>query len=237
MARVVVRWTSREYREVAAWFVDHQYSPKDRGLKRLINEAQESLLPPDRRRPFTWVDMTTRRRLIAEWEALRAQPDPQPVIADPVTPEPPTLEAFTLEDLLVEVARRVARGFENITRPLQESTPRQTVADPDPPPKHNPFMASPAKQVAPEILVVGTYGPQEACLRDMFDNVELVFVGSDEGAAAVSRKGKGVDHAFILTKFISHAQFDHVKKLPCEYTMVNGGMTELKERMREYIRT
>lgn len=236
MARVVVRWTSREYREVAAWFVDHQYSPKDRGLKRLIDEAQESLFTPDRRRPLTWVDMTTRRRLVAEWEALRAKPDPQPVVAGPVTPEAPTLEAFTLEDLLVEVARRVARGFENITRQLQVVQPPQTTPGPSPSPKHNPFMSSTVKKPIPEVLVVGTYGPQEACLRDLFGNAELVFVGSDASPVMISRHGAGADHVFILTKFISHAQFDHVKKLPCPYTMVNGGMTELKEKLREYLR-
>ena len=235
MTKTRISWTQREYKELAAWFLDHQYSPEEHGMRPRLKEAQVAVLPRDRHRPMSWVDAGTRRKLTEYWKELRAVPD-IPTLARESEPEPPkvpTLDDFTLEDLLVEIARRVARGFESITQAPQivSATTLVDVAH-----KHNPFMHSAPRVPRPELLVVGTYGPQEACLRDLFGNAELVFVGSDASPGMISRHGAGADHAFILTKFISHAMFDHVKKLSCEYTMVNGGMTELKERMREYLR-
>lgn len=235
MAKNVIRWTEREYKELAAWFLDNQYSPEEYGMRPRLKEAQEAVLPRDRHRPMTWVDSATRRKLAQYWREMRVSPvAPQP--SEPAPPLAlPTLDAFSLEDLLVEVARRVARGLENVLQAPQ-IVHKDFAPELLPPAKHNPFMHASVKRETPELLVIGTYGPQEACLRELFTDAALRFVGSDEGAATIARKGGGVDHAFVLTKFISHAQFDHVKKLPCPYTMVNGGMTELKEKLREYLR-
>lgn len=237
MAKTRISWTQREYKELAAWFLDNQYSPEQYGMRPLLQEAQVAVLPRDRHRPMSWVDAGTRRKLTEYWKELRAVPD-IPTLARESEPEPPkvpTLDDFTLEDLLVEVARRVARGLENVLQAPQ-IVHKDFAPELPPPAKHNPFMHASVKRETPELLVIGTYGPQEACLRELFTDAALRFVGSDEGAATIARKGGGVDHTFVLTKFISHAQFDHVKKLPCPYTMVNGGMTELKEKLREYLR-
>lgn len=226
-----ISWTAREYKELAAWFIDHQYSPEAHGLRALLQEAQEAVLPRDRHRSLTCTDPRTKRKIVEHWKAMRdgANPTPSPT---PEKPTAPTLDAFSLEDLLVEIAQRVARGFESITRPPQIASTTTLV---DVAHKHNPFMHSAPRVSRPELLVVGTYGPQEACLRDTFPEVDFVFVGSDTKPGAV-RAHRDAEHAFVLTKFISHAQYGHVQSLyPSDHTMINGGMTELKERLREYL--
>lgn len=195
-----VVWTTREWRQIAQYFVDAHQDPNTRGFTSFLRDAQEACLPKDRYRNMSGVTYL-RHRIKELIHQIQNAPGTLPPPVAKVVPAP--MSEMTTEALLVELARRIARFLDtsNAPNPVDRGFH----------PRHNPEPKSNARQETKHVLVVGPSGQQQERLRKMFPNLRLSFVTCEDStsACAVGR----CDLAILWTKFMNHAQQDSVKVL------------------------
>lgn len=217
-----VVWTSREWRLLADYFVAHRMNPQDHGFSRALDTAQRNALPEERWRTVVGIPKEVRQQLSREMELVSA---PLKAPRRPPEPEKPSASTFSTEDLLVELARRIARLFE--PQVVVDAAPTVDRGF-HPAPKHDPTPAPSERKRKPKILVVGPKGEQQSRLQVKFPGLDLHFVTCEDHPSRVA-VGQ-VDEVILWTKFMSHAQQDSVKALGNVTRYVNS-MVEIEDRL------
>lgn len=223
-----VSWTSREWRLVAKYFIDNHISPDRYGFSGEVERAQKEVLPADRHRNVRGIPAKLKSELKAqmklfELESLQKEEQaPGAIMHIP----PPGTEALSTEDLLVELARRVARWLSRseeqveIGQQLQLMQTQFAKVDRGfhPAPKDK----EPAKVHKPRILVCGPNGDTSRSLSSEFPHFDLRFVEYDANPAVVWERGGMVDQVLVITKFVKHSTVDAVKALNKKAVLVTS---------------
>lgn len=215
-----VVWTQREWGLVAQWFVDHDVNPKDYGFVTAFRKAQEAVLPPDRQRCTIGLTSKTKQDLVLVIQNL---PKAKPEAARP--PEPPRAEVLSTEELLVELARRIARLLE----PKSESS----LVDRGfhPPRKHDPNPPREVRTAKIKVLVIGPRGSQQERLRTAFPMLDLRFVLAEELPSLVMTRSADCREIILWTKFMNHAQQTAAQNTGIDTWYANG-LEEIEARLR-----
>ena len=218
-----VIWTTREWEAVARYFMEHDHDPAKHGFKTHLGSAQDAVLPPERRRSLIGIPRGLRNEVINTISRLSLTARPEPV---PQPSQKPSLEEFSTEDLLVEVARRIGRL-------LEPAKPFAVDRGFHPAPKHDPNPAHQERFVKPKILVVGPRGAQVELLVRAFPRLDIRFVQVEDPPERVYEKGRHCDEIILWTKFMNHSQQAQAK-LTGVPTWYANGMEEIEARLRSY---
>lgn len=207
-----VRWTQREWRVIAAYFRDNALDPLARGFSGSLREAMKAL-PEERRRPTVGRVPKTKHVLAL---AIQNLPAKEEQLAAPTSaPQAPTAQELSTEDLLVELARRIARI-------LEPKTPAAAPAVPTPHHKHNPEPVSEERQRKPRIMVCGPNSDLASHLKQEFPNLDLRFIGFQDNPALVASRAQSCDTILVLTKFVNHSTAEAVKHSCVPFRLVTG---------------
>jgi len=207
-----VRWTGREWTLLAQYFIDAEISPDAYGFSKTLNDAQMSRLPPERWRSVKGVPATLKKELkehitALEYKVAFATPYPPP------EDKPPSAESLSTEDLLVELARRIAKLLE----PAKSHPVDRAFFPP-------PMSQAPKEQEVPprklRILVCGPNGDTSQSLRTQFPNLDLRFYKYEENPTHIPMKAQGVNSILCITKFMTHAASDMVKATSIPFKML-----------------
>jgi hypothetical protein len=189
-----------------------------------MKRCMVAVLPRDRWRSDTSASFM-RKPILKALALLPSITVPPKVESTP----PPGAAALSTEDLLVELARRLAKLLD---APAQEGKPLVTSF---PKRKHNPFMdISPRRPTLDRVLVIGPLkGQQKEIMAAHGEWIDLRFVASEESPALVGEVGRAADHVVLWTNFISHSHQEQAKKLSAKLHYVTGGMSALHDKLRE----
>jgi len=224
-----VIWTDREWKQLAQWFIDSGVDIEQYGFSGVVNRAQTAVLPADRHRAVKGVPAALKKEIKQHIFELGVQKRPK----DPVTfvPEPPTAAQLSTEDLLVELARRVAKIVDTLVLLGQPQVMISPPVDRGFHPRHNPTPVESAKLKRPRILVVGPKGHQQETLRGRFPSLDLRFVTCEDNP---TRCAAGIlDEAILWTKFMNHAQQDTIKTLGYATWYANT-LDEIEARLKKW---
>lgn len=234
-----VRWTGREWALLAQYFIDVGIDPDAYGFSRALDHAQNKVLPSERWRAVKGVPAQLKKEIktqIGMLEHKMREELQQPVQYVP----PPGPEALSTEDLLVELARRVAKLLQPRTE-VQDSVLAQLKfleeKFKDQPVDRAFFPPPTAKEQTIKkhklrILVCGPNGDTSQSLRTQFPNLDLRFFKYEENPAHVALKAQGVDCILCITKFMTHAVVAAVKATSVPFKM----LTSVREA-REWLAT
>ena len=217
-----VIWTSREWSLIAHWFLTNQINPDHFGFTGHLKKAQEEVLPVDRQRAVKGIPAKLKRGVRDAITLVKHQNAPAPT--KPI--EAPEAEALSTEELLVELARRVAKLLEPSA---QKDT---TMVDRGFHPKHDPSPKSEARPVQKRILIVGPMAHQQEQLRRKFYDLRLVFVTCEDSPSTCA--AGSIDECILWTKFMNHAHQDVVKSLGYNTWYANS-MAEIEARLRTHV--
>lgn len=227
-----------------------------------LMQAQNNVLPPERRRPIhtmtsvaDWYPAQLQAAASAlqrEREAAKAAADAQaePTPVAPATPEPttvvepaaPTLAAALgrpwaqlREHLVQEVAGIVAEGILRGLESVRLSAPQQQPSSDQPEPRvHVPFVAEPAKERPPSVLVVGLRGGQVPQIEaDFRGRLDLRFCGADDSKDRLRSMTERADTTVAFVDFLSHSHTDIIKARARHYIETAGGMTSLRKTLAD----
>ena len=209
MKKPHVVWTQREWGLIAQWFLEQNIDPEARGLSKSLEEAQKARLPRDRQRSCVGLEKGVRQRLRAEADEILRRKEAEPELPKPTgpvvfVPDPPAVEKLSTEELLVELARRIARFLD----PVKVEHPEDRGFHP----KHNPCPKGDVRVDKPKVLVVGPDAVAQARLeKDFEDQLNLRFVGYQDNPALIDTRCGGAVAIACVTRFISHAQQEAAK--------------------------
>lgn len=219
-------WTQREWASVATWFRDHCIDPEARGFSNALREAQEAVLPSERHRSCVGLTHNVRRDAVLAMQNL-APPEPHKTAA------PPTVQDLSTEDLLVELARRIARVITVAQQLCDSGTMVSKPVDRGfhPPAKHDPTPPREERTAKKKVLIVGPMGWQQQRLVQQFPLLDLRFCSVDNRPEDVYVKGVHCSEVILWTKFMTHAQQDQAKlsEVPKWYA---NGLEEIEARLR-----
>lgn len=220
----MIRWTTREWRLIADRLVKEGVDPDKHGWRTAVRVAMMEGLPEDRwREPHSLND--AKKTLIPLMREVRDNPKSEDVLnLGPVqcTPEPPSAENLSTEELLVELARRIAHLLEpQKTNPVDRGFH----------PKHNPFCEVAPRPPSRRFLIIGPKGQQQEFLRKIFPNFKLIFVTCEDNPKACAVGV--VEEAILWTKFMKHAQQEAVEALGYKRWFANT-MDEIEARLRSH---
>lgn len=212
----MIRWTTREWRLIADRLVKEGVDPDRHGWRHELVAAMRKVLPRERwREPHSLNDAKkTLRPLMTE---VKMSPKQEP----PTIPTPTVAELST-EDLLVELARRIAHLLEP-----QKDNP----VDRGFHPRHNPFCEVAPRPPSRRFLIIGPKGQQQEFLRKIFPNFKLIFVTCEDNPKACAVGV--VEEAILWTKFMKHAQQEAVEALGYKRWFANT-MDEIEARLRSH---
>lgn len=212
----MIRWTQREWKLIADWLVRNETDPNRHGWRCDLIKAMQSVLPKDRWRETHSLN-NGKEMLIPLMKHLKENLSsaPAPVI--------PKASEFSTEELLVELARRLApiidgRAMQDALNVAQVKHNAAVDRGFHPETKHNPLPESPEqKQRKKRVLIVGPQPAQANRLRSFAPGLDLVFVTTEDKPARCSVGN--VECAIIWDKFVTHAQQNTVKSLgyPIQY--------------------
>lgn len=222
-----VVWTTREWRELAGWFVSHNISPKDYGFLKRLGEAQDTVLPSDRRRAMVGLPKEVRTRMIEEVATFKAGQSTAEALAKKFSKsesEPPSASKLSTEDLLVELARRIAKFLEPRPEPVALAVDRGFH------PKHDPSPPHAQKPVSLQVQVVGPRAEQQDRLRQAAPGLKLRFTLAEENPKLVEERGRSCVETILWTKFMNHAQQESAKR--AGQVWYANGLEEIEARLR-----
>jgi hypothetical protein len=207
-----VRWASREWALLANYFIDNNINPDAYGFSGALDAAQKNKLPPERWRSVKGVPATLKKEIKEQIKLLEhkmREELQQPVQYTP----PPGPEALSTEDLLVELARRIARLLEPA-----KPNPVDRAFFPPPASQETKF----EKKEKLRILVCGPNGDTSQSLRTQFPSLDLRFRRYEENPAHVATRAQGVDYILCITKFMAHSAVEAVKATTIPYKLVTS---------------
>lgn len=219
-----IRWTTREWEELAQFCLENGIDPDRYGFTREFGKVQKSVLPSERWRSLEGgAAVSIKRMLKGQIQLLKLKIPSQPVAVQYVPP-PPGPEDLSTEDLLVEVARRLAKLLEpsksqaevlEQVRFLERKFEEARIID------HGfhkcPNDKAPEKVHKPRILVCGPNGDTSRALMSAFPGVDLRFVEYGDNPQLVRGRAQGCSAILCITKFVHHSITEAAKAtgLPC----------------------
>ncbi len=238
-----VRWTGREWALLAQYFLDHNVDPDRFGFSGALHKAQTEVLPPERHRAVKGVPAQMKKALkehIVALEYKTAFATPYP----PLDPKPPSAEGLSTEDLLVELARRIAKLLQpsvaqadvlSQLKFLEEKFKDQPVDRGFFPPPSIKLEKS-RSTAQPRLLIVGPRNGQQEELRKEHPNLRLHFVTSEERPALIDAAAPCCDEVILWTNFINHQHQVHAKATGRPVVLLSGGLSTLHARLASWDR-
>ncbi len=222
-----VRWTSREWALLAQYFIDVGISPDAYGFSRALDHAQKKVLPSERHRSVSGVPAKLKKEIKTQIGMLEHARREEATRVKPPEPKPPSAESLSTEDLLVELARRVAK----LLQPQVIHNPVDRAFFPPPVAKEQG-----TKQEKIRILIIGPRAEQQEALRVEFPMLCLRFVTAEEHPRMVFERGHGAVEVIIWTKFLTHAQQNMAKNMSAHIHYANSNQ-QVRERLTKWATT
>lgn len=244
-------WTKDEKRAILDCMVDQCYVTPMLSNKSLLRNAQEEVIPFERRVKITDQRVFNYKNLINE-ARTRAEEHREKVAAKPAVkpPEPPAPEPVRKLDTLGEVFELFIdaladRIMDKMIKAKQQVEKTQTLEELDkvfddlyPEWKKAPLQPMPnpmemlnkltiRKPKRPTVLVVGLNGHQMECIKNYMPGLDYTFITAEQ---AVSHNTMNKDHTILMTKFINHSVQNKYRKHP-NLHYCNGGVSELKHML------
>ena len=218
MAKPKVFWTSRENTLIAEAVTSPEYAHMP--LYHAARIAQAKLLPPERQKVIS--SIAALKNATFEFALKQAQQQLQPVAsAEPTaipTEPPPESSALPLLDLLVSGLSSMLADA--IRQALTSTVVRDAITE--------SVGLTPVKKL--RVLIGGLLPGQVSEIRQAFPRLNLCFWPKDGNTDQLRAKAQNVDKVLLMTDFISHAQEEHVKRMP-NYERVPGGLSTLSTKL------
>lgn len=95
------------------------------------------------------------------------------------------------------------------------------------------------KDRKPRVAVLGLLTPQQRLIEQEFSKSfdMRIYEGRECNGRAFESAVANCDHAFFMTSFNAHSTEEVLRKAGVTYTRVNGGMSRLREHLRELFKT
>ena len=236
-------WTKEEKRALRECMIDICYVTPMMSNKGLLQNAQEEVIPYERRskitdqRVFNYKNLINEARAKAEEHRAKTS-KPKPVVA-PI-PEP-TPEPVRKLDTLGEVFELFIDALAD--RIMDKLAARQPVEEPAPKVEQmQPILErgwldahlekltirKPPVKKRPTVLVVGLNGCQMETIKTYKPDLDYTFVTAEQ---ALSHYTFNKDHTILMTKFINHSVQAKYRKHP-NLHYCNGGVSELKHMLQ-----
>jgi hypothetical protein len=236
-------WTKEEKRALRDCMIDICYVTPMMSNKGLLQNAQEEVIPYERRakitdqKVFTYKNMINEARAKAEEHRSKVN-KPKPVAVP--TPEPMP-EPVKKLDTLGEVFELFIDALAD--RIMDKLAARQPVEEPAPKVEQmQPILErgwldahlekltirKPPVKKRPTVLVVGLNGCQMETIKTYKPDLDYTFVTAEQ---AVSHYTFNKDHTILMTKFINHSVQAKYRKHP-NLHYCNGGVSELKHMLQ-----
>lgn len=218
-----IRWTTREWGELAQYFIAHDIDPDKYGFSSEFDKVQKAVLPQERWRSITGSAAVSSKRMLKEQILIIGHQLREEPAAVQYVP-PPGAEDLSTEDLLVEVARRLAKLLEPSKSQaevleqldfLERKFEEARIID------HGfykfPRDKAPEKVHKPRILVCGPNGDTSRALMSAFPGTDLRFVAYEDNPQRVRERAQGCSAILCITKFVHHSITEAAKAtgLPC----------------------
>lgn len=239
-----VRWTSREWALLAQFFIDTDINPDAYGFSRVLDQAQKKVLPSERHRSVSGVPAQLKKEIKTQIGILEHARREEATMVKPPEPKPPSAESLSTEDLLVELARRVAKLLQPRTE-VQDSVLAQLKFLEEKfkdQPVDRAFFPPPTakeqgtKQEKTRILIIGPRAEQQEALRVEFPMLCLRFVTAEEHPRMVFERGCTAIEIIIWTKFLTHAQQNMAKNMSAHIHYANSNQ-QIRERLTTWATT
>jgi len=226
----MIRWTSREWREIAEWLVAKEVDPERHGWRGEVITAMRAVIPKDRwRAPHSLNEAKkTLTPIMAEVKRLGAQKAPPEQLLRASEAKSGTQNELATEFLLVELAKRLAGWLERPHGPVYEPVDRGFY----PPPIASGYPE--AKTLRPRILLVGPMNGQQKILIEAHPGLDLRFVASDMSPTRITEVGRLCDELILWTNYISHQHQVHAKATGRPVYLATGGLSALHKRLHEW---
>lgn len=225
-----IRWTDAERQQVLQKAVEVYHRGSCSYLEAL-RTAQNLELPTHRLR-----NMGSHSAVLPETKQLKELLAKTPVakrVVDPIpmervtpvasgaapAPQPSNLSNATMEDLIAEMAKRIAdkltQAIDHEIKTLEHTFKLQ---------KHNPTYGA-TGIFKKRVVIIGLLQDQQHSIQQEFgEQFQLKFIGTDEAKHVVVSEA----HAYLMMKnFISHSVFEKYQKLP-NHVLIDGGMSTLR---------
>lgn len=157
-----------------------------------------------------------RRRSVAKTPAPEPQAPPAPA---PAPVAPPDLLRAILDPILEALVEKIVR---RLVVQVADAAPAAALRL-----KHNPEPAPQHRAPRIGVLVIGLLPSQANTVIDVFPNLELTCLTSEE---ALKREPLRRAYTILMTKFISHSVQDRYRKAQ-NLRLCNGGVSELTEML------
>jgi hypothetical protein len=239
-------WTKEEKRALRDCMIDICYVTPMMSNKGLLLNAQEEVIPYERRHKISDQKVFAYKALINEARATAEKhrqntSKPKPV-AVPI-PEP-TPEPVRKLDTLGEVFELFIDALAD--RIMAKLAATQPVEAPEPEQKHDDALDAaffggklmdqlkglsirkPPVKNRTTVLVVGLNGCQMETIKTFKPDLDYTFVTAEQ---AVSMHTFNKDHTFLMTKFINHSVQGKYRKHP-NLHYCNGGVSDLKHLLK-----
>lgn len=222
----MIRWTSREWDLIAQRLVDNEVDPDRHGWRSQLIDAMKAVLPLDRWRDTANLN-NAKDILKPLMKTIVTGPQHLPPPKGPVSfvPALPTIQDLSTEDLLVELAHRIAKFLEPKSKPFPVDRGFH--------PKHDPRPQSEVRPAKIKVLIIGPRGPQQDRLRTAFPTLDLRFVLAEELPSLVMTRSADCREIILWTKFMNHAQQTVAQNTGINTWYANG-MEEIEARLRSY---
>ena len=235
-------WTKEEKRALRECMIDICYVTPMMSNKGLLQNAQEEVIPYERRskitdqRVFNYKSLINEARAKAEEHRVKTS-KPKPVVApkpEP-TPEPvrkldtlgEVFELFidALADRIMDKMIAAKQQVEKPTEPTEQPILERGWLDAH---LEKLTIRKPPVKKRPTVLIIGLNGCQMETIKTYKPDLDYTFATAEQ---AVSHYTFNKDHTILMTKFINHSVQAKYRKHP-NLHYCNGGVSELKHMLQ-----
>ena len=238
-------WTKEEKRALRDCMIDICFVTPMMTNKGLLLNAQEEVIPYERRHKISDQKVFAYKALINEARATAEKhrqntSKPKPVAAPIPEPTPePVRKLDTLGEVfelfIDALADRIMDKMIAAKQPVEAPEPKAEETQPilergwlDAHLEKLTIKAKPTKSYRPTVLVVGLNGCQMETIKTFKPDLDYTFVTAEQ---AVSMHTFNKDHTFLMTKFINHSVQGKYRKHP-NLHYCNGGVSDLKHLLK-----
>ena len=237
-------WTKEEKRALRECMIDICYVTPMMSNKGLLQNAQEEVIPYERRskitdqRVFNYKNLINEARAKAEeHRAKTSKPKPAPTPPPVIAPEPvrklDTLgEVFELfiDALADRIMDKMIAAKQQVEKPELKEPTEQPILERGWLDAHLEKLTirKPPVKKRPTVLVVGLNGCQMETIKTYKPDLDYTFVTAEQ---ALSHYTFNKDHTILMTKFINHSVQAKYRKHP-NLHYCNGGVSELKHMLQ-----
>jgi hypothetical protein len=235
-------WTKEEKRALRECMIDICYVTPMMSNKGLLQNAQEEVIPYERRskitdqRVFNYKNLINEARAKAEEHRVKTS-KPKPVVAPKPEPTPEPVrkldtlgEVFELfiDALADRIMDKMIAAKQQVEQPkAEESQPVLERGWLDAHLEKLTIRKPPVKK-RPTVLIIGLNGCQMETIKTYKPDLDYTFATAEQ---AVSHYTFNKDHTILMTKFINHSVQAKYRKHP-NLHYCNGGVSELKHMLQ-----